>query len=65
MTRERLLEQRRQADLPHKSFDLDGDGHVSVTDFFLAKKFDVDKDGKLNTEELATAKEALSKGFKD
>ena len=36
-----------------------------MTDFFLAKKFDVDQDGKLNAEELAKAKEALSKGYKD
>ena len=60
------MEQRRQADLPHKSFDLDGDGHVSVTDFFWAKKFDQDKDGKLNSEEKETANQALStKGFKE
>ena len=44
---------------------MDGDGHISVTDLFFAKQFDQDKDGKLNEKELATAKEALSKGYKD
>jgi len=51
--------------LPHLSFDLDGDGCVSATDFFLAKQFDKDKDGKLNDEELASAMKALSLGYKD
>ena len=54
---------RRLADLPDPSFDLDGDGHVSTTDLFLAKRFDKDRDGKLNSEELATAKEALKSGY--
>lgn len=40
--------QRKKADLPHESFDLDCDGFISNTDLFLAKRFDVDKDGKLN-----------------
>ena len=56
MTQSKLLMQRKIADLPHASFDIDGDGHVSMTDLFLAKRFDADKDGKLNTEELAAAK---------
>ena len=65
MTQSKLLMQRKIADLPHASFDIDGDGHVSMTDLFLAKRFDADKDGKLNTEELAAAKEALNHGYKD
>ena len=56
---------RRLADLPDPSFDLDGDGHVSTTDLFLAKRFDKDRDGKLNSEELATAKEALKSGYQN
>ena len=55
--------QRRLADLPDPSFDIDGDGHVSHTDLFYAKRFDADKDGKLNAEELATAKKALANGY--
>ena len=57
--------QRRTADLPHHSFDLDGDGFISNTDLFLAKRFDVDKDGILNHEEQAAAKKAIAEGYKD
>ena len=56
----RALEQSRyKGKLPHKSFDLDGDGQVSQRDYFLAKQFDKDQDGKLNEKELASAKKAL------
>lgn len=55
--------QRKKADMPHETFDLDGDGYVSNTDLFLAKRFDLDKDGKLNTEELEAAKDAIKKGY--
>ena len=51
--------------MPHHSFDLDGDGFVSATDLFLAKRFDADKDGKLNKEELSAAKKAIDEGYKD
>ena len=40
--------QRLQEKHPHISYDLDGDGAVSVKDFFFAKQFDKDGDGKLN-----------------
>ena len=65
MTYKKLEMQRRQADLPHHSFDLDGDGFVSATDLFLAKRFDADKDGKLNQEEQSAAKKAIGEGYKD
>ena len=65
MTKRKLELMRKKADLPHASFDLDGDGFVSVTDLFLAKRFDKDGDGKLNEEELTTAKKALNSGYKD
>lgn len=63
MTKRKLELQRKQANMPHSSFDLDGDGHVSVKDLFLSKLFDKDKDGKLNASELAEAKKALAEGF--
>ena len=65
LTQKKLAKQRKRADLPDISFDLDGDGYISVNDFFFAKQFDKDKDGKLNEKELAEAKSALSKGYKN
>ena len=43
-----LKETRRKENLPHHSFDVDGDGVVSQLDFFYASQFDKDGDGKLN-----------------
>ncbi len=63
MTQKKLFDKRRRSAIPDKSFDLDGDGFVSMTDLFLAKKFDKDQDGKLNGEELAAAKQALAQGY--
>ena len=63
MTKLKLVEQRKMADRPHPTFDLDGDGHVSVKDFFLAKRFDKDGDGKLDEAEVATAKKSLADGY--
>ena len=41
-TQRRLLQKRRLMDIPDPSYDLDGDGHVSQTDLFFAKRFDLD-----------------------
>ena len=37
MTKRKLEMQRLKAKHPHSSYDLDGDGAVSVKDYFLAK----------------------------
>ncbi len=63
MTKRKLEMQRKQADMPHHTYDLDGDGFVSVKDLFLAKQFDKDRDGKLNAEEKQQADLALKSGF--
>ena len=65
MTLQKLNQQRKSADLPHHSYDVDGDGFVSNLDYFLAKRFDVDKDGKLNEKELSAAKKAKESGYLD
>lgn len=51
-TKAELVEARKVADRADPSFDIDGDGHVSQKDYFLAKHFDLDKDGKLNAKEF-------------
>ena len=56
---------RKSMDLPHSSFDVDGDGFVSNLDYFVAKRFDADQDGKLNEKELTAAKEAVKSGYLD
>ena len=50
-------------DLPHPSYDLDGDGIVGARDYFLAKRFDQDQDGRLNTGEKNNALKALEEGY--
>ena len=63
MTQKKLFSQRRRSAIPDKTFDLDGDGFVSSTDLFLAKRFDNDQDGKLNAEEMVAAKKAIADGY--
>ena len=46
-----LKEARAAAMRPHSTFDVDGDGVVSSTDFYLANKFDDDGNGVLDDEE--------------
>ena len=65
MTQKKLFSQRTKSAIPDKSYDLDGDGFVSMTDHFLAKRFDKDQDGKLNAEEFSAAKKALAEGYSD
>ena len=44
-----MMEKRRKQDMPHISFDLDGDGLVGNRDYVISKLFDKDGDGRLNT----------------
>jgi EF hand len=50
-TRTVMLKERRMANIPDITYDLDGDGSVNERDYALAKMFDKDGDGKLNHEE--------------
>jgi len=50
-----MMEARKVSNRPDPSFDIDGDGHVSFKDYFIAKHFDLDKDGKLNEKESEAA----------
>jgi hypothetical protein len=46
-----MKEARRQAMKPHPTFDVDGDGVVSSTDFYLSNRFDENGDGELQDTE--------------
>ena len=52
---------RREADKPHPSMDVDGDGTVSQFDFKLAHRFDDDGNGILDEEETANLRAMMAK----
>ncbi|CAJ1389126.1 unnamed protein product [Effrenium voratum] len=56
---------RRQARLPDASMDIDGDGVVGPTDYFVAKVFSKEQDNRLTTAERGKVVEALESGFLD
>jgi hypothetical protein len=58
-TQKELLEARAKAMLPDPSFDVDGDGVVSATDYYLSSQFDVDKDGHIDDEERAELRKTM------
>ena len=58
-----LLRKRKQALVPHESYDLDGDGVVAPRDYFIAKMFDKGDKHALSQEERAEAKVAMAQGL--
>jgi hypothetical protein len=54
-----LIEKRKTMNIPHISYDLDGDGFVGGRDYVIAKQFDKDQDGGLNTTEKKNALDAI------
>lgn len=50
-TRTDLYAGRKAEQIPHISYDLDGDGVVGSRDYFIAKHFDKDNDDKLSRSE--------------
>ena len=58
-TQTELIEQRRKSRIPDPSYDLNGDGHISAREYFMAKHFDKNNDGKLDAEERKAAMHAL------
>merc|ERR1719482_1264273 len=49
-----LSDRRWNLDVPHQSFDIDGDGYVDRNDYELANRFDEDSNGLIDAEELHT-----------
>lgn len=45
------------------SYDVDGDGNVSVQDYYFAKQFDSNNDGILEEHERVKCLTALKSGF--
>jgi len=64
-TRTELLTVRRDAKHPHISYDIDGDGAVGPTDYFLGKLFGKEQDHRLNTGEQQKLVKALEGGLLD
>jgi len=64
-TRAELFEARRAAKHPDLSYDLDGDGAVGATDYFIGKQFSVEQDHRLNAQERLNAVNALENGWLD
>lgn len=60
-TQTELFAKRRAARVPDISMDIDGDGVVGPTDYFVAKTFG--KDNRLTTPERGRVVEALEEGF--
>jgi hypothetical protein len=49
--------------LPHQSYDIDGDGIVSQEDLFCAKRFDVNNDGVLDENEINVGRLVIAEDF--
>ena len=46
--------------VPHKSYDIDGDGVVSVEDYRMAKQFDGDGNGYIDASEKAAGRDIIA-----
>lgn len=62
-TRSELLRRRRFMDMPHDSYDIDGDGVVDQEDFRLAKLYDQDGNGLLDDVETEVGRLATISDF--
>ena len=59
-TRNALKLARKQAQVPHPSYDLDGDRVVGQRDYFIAKMFDRDGKHGLSAEEREQAEQRVN-----
>ena len=62
-TRKSLMRKIREINLPHQSYDIDGDGIVSQGDLFCAKRFDVNNDGVLDENEVNVGRLVIAEDF--
>ena len=57
------MRRRKEALVPHSSYDLDGDGVVAPRDYFIAKMFDKGNKHALSAEERSAAHAAIAEGL--
>jgi len=62
-TKNSLMKKIRNINIPHESYDIDGDGVVDQDDMKFAKKFDVNGTGVLSAKEQLIGKRMLSEEF--
>ena len=62
-TRSELLRKIKANNIPHHSFDIDGDGYVSQEDLLLGKRFDLDGNGLLDPEEVEIGRRIIAEEF--
>jgi len=56
-------EKLKHMNMPHISYDIDGDGVVGAEDLFMAKRFDIDGNGVLDEEEQHIGKQIIAEQF--
>lgn len=58
-----LQKKMKRMNMPHASYDIDGDGYVSQEDYFLAKRFDLDGNGVLDPDEQEVGRFIMAQEF--
>ncbi|GMH56759.1 hypothetical protein TrRE_jg10467 [Triparma retinervis] len=62
-TRSELMRTIKATNIPHHSFDIDGDGYVSQEDLLLGKRFDLDGNGVLDPDEQEVGRRIIAEEF--
>lgn len=62
-TQSEFLARLKHQNIPHESFDVDGDGVVSQEDYRLAKMFDLDGNGVLDIAEQSVGRRIIAEEF--
>ena len=62
-TQSKLNKLKREINMPHGSYDIDGDGYVSQEDYFLSKRFDLDGNGVLDPDEQEVGRFIMAQDF--
>jgi len=63
LSKTELSRKVKKINMPHPSYDIDGDGYVSQEDYFLAKRFDLDGNGILDPDEQEVGRFIMAQEF--